>query len=352
MKLKYLFFAALASLGFTACSDFLDVDSVSKYDSEGVFGEKTEINRALNGVYAKLMSGDFYGDAYFTKFVFNSDVEFTTNTSDVATNNSFRRFDGNSTASDVEKFWNAAYSGVEYANNFVYYLERSPLYSTEDAEIMQMMGEAKVIRAMFFHDLVTYFGDIPFTFEPASVVENYVMPIVSRDEVYKTLIEDLKSIAPYMKFAANLSNGVERASKEFCWSMIARMAMHAGGYSLRPDTDNPANFGKMERPANYKDLYKTALAYCDSVISSATHTLSLPYYRVFVNECNYVVNSNDDPIFEIPFAKETSGNVGYVHGPKSELYEGSTSGDNIWGEAKSSAALSAFYRFMFDPEDV
>ena len=77
-----------------------------------------------------------------------------------------------------------------------------------------------------------------------------------------------------MKFAANLSNGVERASKEFCWSMIARMAMHAGGYSLRPDTDNPANFGKMERPANYKDLYKTALAYCDSVISSATHTLS------------------------------------------------------------------------------
>ena len=324
MKLKYLFFAALASLGFTACSDFLDVDSVSKYDSEGVFGEKTEINRALNGVYAKLMSGDFYGDAYFTKFVFNS---------------------------DVEKFWNAAYSGVEYANNFVYYLERSPLYSTEDAEIMQMMGEAKVIRAMFFHDLVTYFGDIPFTFEPASVVENYVMPIVSRDEVYKTLIEDLKSIAPYMKFAANLSNGVERASKEFCWSMIARMAMHAGGYSLRPDTDNPANFGKMERPANYKELYKTALAYCDSVISSATHTLSLPYYRVFVNECNYVVNSNDDPIFEIPFAKETSGNVGYVHGPKSELYEGSTSGDNIWGEAKSSAALSAFYRFMFDPED-
>ena len=351
MKLKYLFFAALASLGFTACSDFLEVDSVSKYDSEGVFGEKTEINRALNGVYAKLMSGDFYGDAYFTKFVFNSDVEFTTNTSDVATNNSFRRFDGNSTASDVEKFWNAAYSGVEYANNFVYYLERSPLYSTEDAEIMQMMGEAKVIRAMFFHDLVTYFGDIPFTFEPASVVENYVMPIVSRDEVYKTLIEDLKSIAPYMKFAANLSNGVERASKEFCWSMIARMAMHAGGYSLRPDTDNPANFGKMERPANYKELYKTALAYCDSVISSATHTLSLPYYRVFVNECNYVVNSNDDPIFEIPFAKETSGNVGYVHGPKSELYEGSTSGDNIWGEAKSSAALSAFYRFMFDPED-
>lgn len=53
MNLKYLFFAALTSLGLTACSDFLDVDSVSKYDGEAVFNEKTEINRALNGVYAK-----------------------------------------------------------------------------------------------------------------------------------------------------------------------------------------------------------------------------------------------------------------------------------------------------------
>lgn len=351
MKFKYLFFVALTSLGLSACSDFLDVDSVSKYGNEDVFSEKTEINRALNGVYAKLMSGDFYGDAYFTKFIFNSDVEFTTNTSDVATGNSFRRFDGNSTASDVEKFWNAGYAGAEYANNFIYYLERSPLYNTADEEIMQMMGEAKVIRAMFFHDLATYFGDIPFRFEPSAEVENFVMPVVSRDEVYKALIDDLKGIAPYMKLAANLSNGVERASKEFCWSLIARMAMHAGGYSLRPDTNNPASIGTMQRPTNYKDLYKTALDYCDSVMTSATHTLTLPYYRVFVNECNYVVNSNDDPIFEIPFAKESSGNVGYVHGPKSELYEGSTSGDNIWGEAKSSAALSAFYRFMFDPED-
>lgn len=352
MRFKYLFFAAFASLGLTACSDFLDVDSVSKYDNEGVFGEKTEINRALNGVYAKLMDGNLYGDAYFTKLTFNNDVEFATFTNNLPTDNSFRRFDGNSTASDVEKFWNAAYSGVEFANNFVYQLESSPLYSTADEEIMQMMGEAKVIRAMFFHDLITYFGDIPFTFKPASQVEDFVMPVVNRDEAYATLIADLKEVAPYMKFASELDYGVERVSKEFCWGMIARMALHAGGYSLRPDKDDVNSFGKMERPANYKDLYKTSLDYCDSIISSGTHNLSLAYHKVFVNECNYIVVNNDDPIFEIPFAKETSGNIGYIHGPKSDLYEGTTSGTNKWGEAKGSAGLSAFYRFMFDPEDL
>lgn len=354
MKLKYLFFAALTSLGLSACSDFLDVDSVSKYDTEGVFSEKSEINRALNGVYAKLMDGNFYGDAYYSKFAFNSDVEFASFTSDVATDNSPKRFDCNSRSGDVEKFWNAGYTGAEFANNFIYYLERSPLYNTEDEELMQMMGEAKVIRAMFFHDLVTYFGDIPFRFTPSAEMDqkDFVMPIVSRDEIYQTLIADLEEIAPYMKFANELSSGVERVSKEFCWSMIARMAMHAGGYSLRPDASNPANIGKMERPANYKDYYQKALDYTQKVIDSATHNLSLPFHTVFVNQCNYTVVNNDDPIFEIPFAKETSGSVGYAHGPKSELYEGKTSGSNVWGEAKSGAALSAFYRFMFDPEDL
>lgn len=350
--MKYLFFAALTSLGLTACNDFLDVPSESKYDTESVFSDKTEINRALNGVYAQLLDGNMYGDAYFTKLAFNSDVEFVTNTSNMATESGFRRFEGYSTSSDVEKFWNAAYQGAEYANNFVYYLENSPLYNTEDDEIVQMMGEAKVMRAMFFHDLVTYFGDIPFTFEPAAEVSNYVMPIVERETVYKSLIEDLKGIAPYMKFATELSNGVERVSKEMCWAMIARMAMHAGGYSLHPDKSNPANYGTMQRPNNYKDYYQTALDYCDSIIVSGTHSLTLPYHEVFVDECNYIVNNSDDVIFEIPFAKESSGNIGYIHGPKSELYEGSTQGTNIWGEAKGSAGLSAFYRFMFDEEDL
>ena len=45
MKLKYLFFAALASLGFTACSDFLDVDSVSK----GFSAKRQRLTAPLTG---------------------------------------------------------------------------------------------------------------------------------------------------------------------------------------------------------------------------------------------------------------------------------------------------------------
>lgn len=154
------------------------------------------------------------------------------------------------------------------------------------------------------------------------------------------------------KFAADISGGVERVSKEFCWAMIARMALSCGGYSLRPDMSAPGSYGTMKRPDNYLDYYRIARDYCDSVIVSGRHSLSLPYHQVFINECNYMVINQDDPIFEIPFAKNSSGHIGYIQGPTSQTYEGNTSGKNIWGGSNGGARLNALYRFFFDEDDL
>ena len=355
MKIKNLFYSGLLLAGLASCNDFLDVDAPSKYENDYVFNDKTEINRALNGVYAQLLSGDTYGGAYLSTFCYNSDVDMAVYTNDVATNNSYRRFDCTPLGGEIEKAWNAAYKGVEYANNFIYQLEKSDLYKAGDEELNQMMGEAKVLRAVFYHDLVVMFGDVPFALTPVAGADSndaMLLPVTDREKVQQALIDDLKQAAPGMKFASDLGDGVERVSKEFCWAMISRLALTAGGYSLRPDTGNPKSYGSMQRPANYKAFYETALQYADSVISSGKHALNLPYRQVFINECNYVVVNNDDPIFEIPFGKNSTGNIGYIHGPSSDLYEGNTSGTNIWGECKGNARLSALYRYFFDADDL
>ena len=85
------------------------------------------------------------------------------------------------------------------------------------------------------------------------------------------------------------------------------------------------------------------------MISAGTHDLKAEYQNVFVNECNYQVVNDDDPIFEIPFAKESTGNTGYIHGPKYDSYENQTTG--VWGECKGNARLHAFYRFLFRTGD-
>lgn len=352
MKLKNILFIVFAVAGLWSCNDFLNVDAISSFDSDYVFSNKDEINRALNGVYAKMLSGDTYGKAYLETFCLNSDVDMNMSATNVATDNSYRRFDCTSNGSEINKAWTAAYTGVEYANNFIYYLGNSPLYDETDASIMQQMGEAKVMRAMFYHDLIVMFGDIPFSLTPTTEGNNFVMPVVDREEAHKQLIADLEAIAPYMSFAAELDYGVERVSKEFCWSMIARMALTCGGYSLHPDKSNTSSYGTMQRPANYTEYYAIAAQYCDSVISSGKHALTLPYNRVFINECNYVVVNNDDPIFEIPFANNSTGSIGYIQGPEGKNYEGETTGRNIWGKSGGSARLSAFYRYQFDTTDV
>lgn len=360
MKLKNLLFIGLAAFGFASCQEFMEeVESPSKYNNEYVFTKKSEIERALNGVYAQMLNNSTYGNNLLTNFCLNSDVDMWASGTETATDNSYRRFDCTPLGSHISSVWNALYMGVEYANNFIYNLEHSPFYTecTDEnlqIELDQMLGEAKVLRSVFYHDLVVMFGDIPFSLTPVTAADNnddLLLPVTNREEVHAQLIADLEVAAEKMQSSTVIANGVERVSQEFAWAQIARMALTAGGYSLRPDVLTPSNYGFMQRPTNYRDFYRKAMDYSWKVIEAGTHSLTKPYNRVFIDECNYVVAVGDDPIFEIPFAKNSSGNIGYIHGPAGAVYEGESVAPNIWGESNGGACLSQFYRFFFDEGD-
>ena len=338
----------LTSYLFTSCNDYLEVDAPSKSTVDFVFSMKSEVERSLNGVYAQALVGDLYGNAYQSTFVLNSDVDISISDSRNHSHTSYRRFDCDDQGSDILKFWTAAYNLIEYCNKFITYAEASPVYHVQDAEgnyeltatgdsivdseMLQWIGEAKCLRAMVYHDLVVMFGDVPFTFVPTAIRGIETIPVMDREEIQKALIADLQKAAPNMSSTA--STTVERCSKEFAQGLIARIALTAGGYSLRPDKSNPKSYGTMQRPGNYQDYYRIAMNYADSVISAGTHALRQSYQDVFVNECNYQVINNDDPIFEIPFAKESTGNTGYLQGPTYNSYEGKTVGP--WGKCGGS----------------
>lgn len=349
MRLKNILYTGMALLSLTACNDFLDVDAPSSYTEEFVFSQKSEMERALNGVYAQALVGDLYGNAYQKTFILNSDVDIQISPASAHSHTSYSRFDCDDQGSDINKYWTASYNLIEYANRFIRSMENSPLYDETDNEFMQWMGEAKCLRAMAYHDLVVMFGDVPFTFAPSSELGNdFVIPIADRNDIQDSIIKDLKAIAPYMSSSNSVT--VEHCSKEFAQALVARVALTAGGYSLRPDKDRTTNYGKMERPANYLDYYKTARDYADSVITAGTHSLTQSYQDVFVKECNYQVVNNDDVIFELPFAKESTGNTGYAQGPSYSDSEGKTVG--VWGKCDGSVRLNAFYRFLFRDNDV
>ncbi|MDR2148703.1 MAG: RagB/SusD family nutrient uptake outer membrane protein [Tannerella sp.] len=354
MKKNIIFIFAALTLLFPSCNDFLDVESESKFNEEYVYSSKQEIDRVLNSVYAAILTGNLYGERLLNQFALNSDVEFSTFNSMLRNTegNDFRCFDAEAHSTNVADLWTAGYTGVERANLLIDGIRNSSLYDEEDDELMQMLGEGITLRAMIMHDLVIHFGDIPFPKIPSFKSGELVVPVEDRNIILSSLIDDLIEIAPKMKYAAGLPDGVERASREFCYALIARIALTRGGYSLRSDKTNPFSFGTMQREQDYATYYAIARDYADSVITSGTHSLSLPFVEVFVNECNYLVVNNDDPIFELPFVRGQSGIIGFRHGPVASRNSISGLTPHIWGECSGSIRLNAFYRYSFAPGDI
>jgi len=351
MKIKSILTCGLGALVLTACNDYLDVDSPSKYSIEDVFSSQKDAGQALNGVYASLLTSNCFGQAYTYSLVLNSDVDYVSNSRESKQSNTPQRYDCDANSSTVNSTWNATWTAIENANNFVYNLTNGSIYDEKNKEIMQMMGEAKVLRAMLYYELLCYWGDVPFTFEPTSATENFAPAIKSRDEIAKALIEDLAEAAPQMKFASEISEGIERASKEACWAMIARIGLQAAGYSLRHAPEDATSYGYMAKPSADMEQYflEKARLYADSVITSGTHSLKKDYQQVFYDECNMQVANDDDPIFELPFAIEASGSIGYRQGPTFQSNAGET--NYQWGECNGGQYLESFYRYSFAKGD-
>ena len=169
MKIKHILLTGAAAITLVSCNDYLEVDAPSAHTEEFVFSMKSEVSRALNGVYAQALSNNLYGNAYQLTFVLNSDVDMTYSSNNAHAHNTYSRFDCDDQGGDIYSFWTAAYNLIEYCNKFITSAEASELYNTSDGEYMQWIGEARCLRAMTYHDLVVMFGDVPFSFEPASV---------------------------------------------------------------------------------------------------------------------------------------------------------------------------------------
>lgn len=375
MKLNKIFISGMAMLSLTACDDFLDVDPDStSANTEFIYNNEGEISTALNGVYAQILSGNTFGNNLYKDFQLNSDVDFSTNTSETASGNKPARFDTRSDASNINSLWNALYKGVETANEFIFNLKNSKLYEekmkTEIADgentggvvteevpnvtkLTQMMGEAKVMRAMFYHELLSYWGDIPFTFKATYETNNLYPEVTDRQVVSDSLIADLRHAAEWMQSDKDATlDAPERISKEAAYAMIARLALQAGGYSLNHDA-NDVNGYKMTRPSNYKEYYQIARDYAKKVIDAGGHSLNKSFRDVFVDECNHIVNKGDDAIFEIPFGKGFSGAWGYAQGPKSEVDANNETdfSNQAWGSTSGNVRTTRFYRHMFKEGD-
>ncbi|MCI9054222.1 MAG: RagB/SusD family nutrient uptake outer membrane protein [Muribaculaceae bacterium] len=345
-----------ASVALASCEDYLDVSPESSFTAEEIFSSETESKAMLGSIYSKLTDKNLYGLALPYTFKTNTDVEMTSNGNQFSTSGNgdeVHCFDVRSLWTSLRNTWNSAYSAINYCNDFIENMEQSPLFSTEVAEngptaMQQMYGEAKCLRALLYLDLMRIWGDVVFRTHSTEASESlYNEGVTDRDEIYTTLINDLRETEKYMMYSSQLDEGVERASREYCQALIGQLALYRAGYSLRPG----GTVGVMERASDYMDYYAIAREYLYKVINEGRHSLSLESFEdLWRGECNWSVLQGGDVIFEIPMLKEYSGSLGYNIGMV--IGYDSDHPSHSYGQGRNNASLCGLYPFTFDPRDL
>ena len=161
-----------------------------------------------------------------------------------------------------------------------------------------------------------------------------------------TMVTVIFLISPLVRASADLDYGVERASREYCQALIGQLALYRGGWSLRPDKENPDNVGYMERGDNFEHYYDIAITYLGKVIKENKHDLKQSYEELWYNECNWTTANNDDVIFAIPMLKSVTSRYGYNVGV-------TIAGDkHEYGSASNYLHYCGTYMFTFDGDDL
>lgn len=351
--MKQIAYIALMGLllPLSSCSDFLDVEPNSGFMQKYVYNSADEIRSALNGAYSMLTETSVYGQQLAYGFNPNTDVEMSSVGTDVPSVNGsdIACYQATPSWSSLNSTWNTMYKIINWTNDVIEGIETSPLYNKDHPEtniaVAQMYGEAKCLRAMVYLDAIRIWGDIIFRTKSSDASEDFRVGVTDRNEILEYLIKDLESVEPHMTYAADMDEGVERASREFCQGLIGLLAMNRGGWTLRPDKDNPQSIGKMERTADYMDYYDIAINYFGKLVKEGKHDLKQSFEELWKNECNWKTTNDDDIIFEIPMLKGVSSVFGSRVGV--EIAEGSS-----YGKSSQNLNLCATYFYSFDRDDL
>ena len=339
-------------LVFTACSDYLEVEPATGFTAKDVFNTEKDIQSAVAGVYSLMLSEDAYSNRLAFVFNMNTDVEMSgvaTNTVNV-NGSDLACYEPKPYWTTLNSTWNAMYKIINLSNDVIEGIENSDLYKVapkdKSSEVMQLYGEVKTLRAMVYLDMIRIWGDVVFRTKSSSGGENFAVGVTDRNEILEFLIDDLKSVEPLMQYANELDYGVERASKSFNQGLIGLLALTRGGWTLRPDTNNPASIGQMQRGSNHELYYDIAIQYLGKVIDEKHHDLKLSYRDFWIKQNNWETPVDDDVLFSLPLLKNSSGEYAFYIGVPI------TEGSHPYGSASGNLSLAGTYLYSFDKEDV
>lgn len=253
--MKKLYFLIIAMVGISVSCEKLDMVPVSQKSVDGFYKTEAHINQAVLGLYNGLQTAWVTSSTSYMYTESRSDNAFQGTAYD---DGPVCRFEDSPIISAMS--WATYYNYINRCNEI---LENFGNVQMSDDKRKQFEGEAKFARAMFYFDLVRFFGGVPLVLKTISIDEGYKIPRSGIEETYDQIVKDLldaSELLPESYLPANKGRATKWAAKGY----LGKVYLFRSGYPLKKNEWEKAkqafldviNSGKFEFFENYEDIYK------------------------------------------------------------------------------------------------
>lgn len=344
------------SLGtsMTSCSDWLEMEAYTSDDIETTFSDEVRADKFVQGCYRGLIHNEMYYQLGMGETVMHSCEDGSTNNSKYMMCN--YKFDALIPAT-VTTIYKEQYRIIEATNIAISNLSKMP----ETEKRNQLLGEAICIRAFCYLNLIRIYGDVPAVYTPLEEMdpndENTFYPKrSSRDEIYDKVISEVQSVIDWLPwFEESDYQTPERITKQGAYALLARLALYAGGYSLRwnLETNDPATLKMARRDdaTRVKELYQIADNACFQIINHGSNSLVQAhedmsgFQYLWYNHCqrNFAA-TNTEILWE-------TAQYGDVTNSQFTTYAQPGSRGGKYGSLKAIQFMLPTYYLSFNPKD-
>ena len=131
--------------------------------------------------------------------------------------------------------WKKCYEGIGRCNT---HLNRLPNAVVADDRRVQMEGEAKFLRALYYYMLVTYYNGVPLILEEP-VYAHGSLPRASREEVVGAILDDLNDIIDRELLDWKWTKAADRgrATRGAAMALKARLLLFEASTLINPSND-------------------------------------------------------------------------------------------------------------------
>lgn len=264
--------AAMVAVVLAACSDQLeqDVNGVSSIDTFYATDDDAEL--AIIATYDMLTADNLFDWASPTFIKTLPSDEGTAGgggNTDQPRYQALDNFTWDSANPAITATWTVNYYGVFRANMIIENLE------PENDLRKRIIGEAKALRAYFYLELVTQFGDIPLVLKGLEPTE-FNQFRVDKALIYEQIEADLNDAAAVLPDKSAYAAGDKfRASKGTANALLGKVLLYQDRYS-----EAAAAFEKVtgySLVTNYADVFDASQEFGEESILEASFSNNVPY---------------------------------------------------------------------------